>query len=76
MSARASPAMTAPAMAPGFTCVLLLLGEEVLPSVLAVDSTEAETVAFKSPVPALPARSLYVPARGMMHAHIKSDSCA
>ena len=41
----------------------------MLPSVLAVDSTEAVTVAVRPPVPPLPARSLYAPAGGMVHAH-------
>ena len=53
--------MTAPAIAP--RRVLLLVELVVLPSVLAVESTEAVTVALRSPDPVLPAKSLYVPAQ-------------
>ena len=58
-TASTTPAMTAPAIAP--RRVLLLVELVVLPSVLAVESTEAVTVALRSPAPVLPAKSLYVP---------------
>ena len=45
---------------------VLLLLSLVLPNVLSVLSTDTDTVAFKSLVPAFPARSWYVPA-GRMH---------
>lgn len=57
------PAMTAPAMPPDCKCVLLVV--VALLSVVAVDSTAAVTVAFKSPVPTFPAKSWYVPAHAL-----------
>ena len=67
---RITPTMT-PTILRDDRWVLLLLSV-VLPSVLSVLSTDTETVAFKSLVPAFPAKSRYVPA-DRMHLLVRQE---